>query len=291
MYKIIVLMGEAGTGKDTVMQAILKQNPSLHEIISCTSRPIRDNETPGVNYYYYTPGEFQKKIENGETVSGTDGAHERVITAYKLGDYGGKIDETAILGMLPDDLTTAVNNGLYVKISGADKKAKDFFTLDEENDTIVFNRFKVVDGKVIRAAAGTYTITLCVVIDPEGSTPAYTRDYNSVAINVKEKNDTYSASLKTVASDVKYSEAVSGSSLVLGKLIDAVVDCYQFKKGSSNLSDSQETGLITAVDCSWIPGSNEIYVKSVTLTVEMTIDNAKVKYNYDIAINHIIELK
>ena len=71
MYKIIVLMGEAGTGKDTVMQAILKQNPSLHEIISCTSRPIRDNETPGVNYYYYTPGEFQKKIENGEMLEHT----------------------------------------------------------------------------------------------------------------------------------------------------------------------------------------------------------------------------
>ena len=38
MYKIIVLMGEAGTGKDTVMQAILKQNPSLHEIIKTNSR-------------------------------------------------------------------------------------------------------------------------------------------------------------------------------------------------------------------------------------------------------------
>jgi guanylate kinase len=40
-YKILALIGEAGTGKDTLMREVLKQDPSLHEIISCTTRPPR----------------------------------------------------------------------------------------------------------------------------------------------------------------------------------------------------------------------------------------------------------
>jgi guanylate kinase len=41
MYKIIAIMGEAGTGKNSLMQEILKLKPELHEIISCTTRPMR----------------------------------------------------------------------------------------------------------------------------------------------------------------------------------------------------------------------------------------------------------
>jgi guanylate kinase len=55
MYKIIAIMGESGTGKNSLMQEILKLKPELHEIIPCTTRPMRQGETDGVDYYYYTP--------------------------------------------------------------------------------------------------------------------------------------------------------------------------------------------------------------------------------------------
>ena len=58
MYKIIAIMGEAGTGKDTLMQRVLTADPTLHEIISCTTRPKREGEYEGVNYFYYTPERF-----------------------------------------------------------------------------------------------------------------------------------------------------------------------------------------------------------------------------------------
>lgn len=44
MYKIIALMGKSGAGKDTLMQKLLSLYPNFHEIISCTSRPIREGE-------------------------------------------------------------------------------------------------------------------------------------------------------------------------------------------------------------------------------------------------------
>ena len=45
MFKIIALIGESGTGKDTIIKEILRNFPSLfNEIISCTTRPIREGE-------------------------------------------------------------------------------------------------------------------------------------------------------------------------------------------------------------------------------------------------------
>lgn len=71
MYNIIALMGEAGSGKDRTMQAVLEANPNLHEIISCTTRPMRQGEAHGVNYFYYTPEQFEQKVLDGEMLECT----------------------------------------------------------------------------------------------------------------------------------------------------------------------------------------------------------------------------
>lgn len=71
MYNFIAIMGEAGSGKDRTMQAVLKANPNFHEIVSCTSRPPREGEVHGINYFYYTPEQFTEKILNGEMLECT----------------------------------------------------------------------------------------------------------------------------------------------------------------------------------------------------------------------------
>ena len=71
MYKIIAIMGEAGTGKDSLMQEILKLQPEFHEIISCTTRPKRQGEVEGVNYYYYTPEQFGDRVLHDEMLECT----------------------------------------------------------------------------------------------------------------------------------------------------------------------------------------------------------------------------
>lgn len=71
MYNIIALMGEAGSGKDRTLQAVLAAAPSLHEIISCTTRPKRQGEAHGVNYFYYTPDQFGQKVLDGEMLECT----------------------------------------------------------------------------------------------------------------------------------------------------------------------------------------------------------------------------
>ena len=55
MYNVVALIGEAGSGKDTLMQRILARKPGyFNEIISCTTRPMREGEAEGVNYFYFT---------------------------------------------------------------------------------------------------------------------------------------------------------------------------------------------------------------------------------------------
>lgn len=61
-YKIIALFGPAGSGKDYIQKHIMKTiwgKTHFNEIISCTTRPPREGEKDGVDYYFkQTPAEF-----------------------------------------------------------------------------------------------------------------------------------------------------------------------------------------------------------------------------------------
>lgn len=71
MYKIIALCGKAGAGKDYNLGQLLKTISNSNEIISCTTRPRRDYEAEGVNYYFLTENDFIKKWNNGEMLETT----------------------------------------------------------------------------------------------------------------------------------------------------------------------------------------------------------------------------
>ena len=72
-YTIIALMGKAGSGKDTIMRALLKQ-PAFKgavPIVSCTTRPMRENEKDGIDYHFLTQSEFTDKILSGDMLEAT----------------------------------------------------------------------------------------------------------------------------------------------------------------------------------------------------------------------------
>ena len=52
MGKIIYIMGKSASGKDSIFKAIKKRRPELKEIVSYTTRPIREGEQNGVEYYF-----------------------------------------------------------------------------------------------------------------------------------------------------------------------------------------------------------------------------------------------
>ena len=65
-YKIIALIGEAGSGKDFLLRCAKNKYPEYNEIISCTTRPKRSGEIDGKNYYFLTNKEFDSLVKNGK---------------------------------------------------------------------------------------------------------------------------------------------------------------------------------------------------------------------------------
>ena len=72
-YTIIAIMGKAGSGKDTLCRALLEEPEffNARPIISCTTRPIRDNEKDGVDYHFLTNDEFTNQVLSGEMLEAT----------------------------------------------------------------------------------------------------------------------------------------------------------------------------------------------------------------------------
>ena len=72
-YKILAIMGQAGAGKDFLLKMLIQRNmiPGAKEIVSCTTRPMRDNEQDGVNYHFLTNDEFAEQVVNGEMLEAT----------------------------------------------------------------------------------------------------------------------------------------------------------------------------------------------------------------------------
>ena len=63
---MVILSAASGAGKDTVFKEISRTRSDVCESISATTREPRAGETDGVNYYFLTQSEFEKKIENNE---------------------------------------------------------------------------------------------------------------------------------------------------------------------------------------------------------------------------------
>ena len=63
--KIILLVGKSGAGKDTLARLFSLNHPEVGLVISTTSRPMRENEQDGKDYFFITQEEFDKKIESG----------------------------------------------------------------------------------------------------------------------------------------------------------------------------------------------------------------------------------
>lgn len=64
---LVVLSGPSGVGKGTVREQIFKQPENIFNYsVSMTTRPMREGEVNGCDYYFVSKSEFEKHIENGK---------------------------------------------------------------------------------------------------------------------------------------------------------------------------------------------------------------------------------
>ena len=72
-YQVIALMGKSGAGKDYFQNITCETHPLMfHKIISCTTRPIRDNEKDGVDYNFIPLEDFTRKVLHNKMLEATE---------------------------------------------------------------------------------------------------------------------------------------------------------------------------------------------------------------------------
>lgn len=62
---LVVLSGPSGAGKDAVLDELARRGHRFHRVITCTTRPPRDNERDGVDYFFVTDAQFDELVRTG----------------------------------------------------------------------------------------------------------------------------------------------------------------------------------------------------------------------------------
>jgi guanylate kinase len=74
---LFVISAPSGAGKTSLVKALLERNPRLVVSVSHTTRPRRPNETPGREYWFVTPQQFEERRARGEFLE-----HARVFDNF-----------------------------------------------------------------------------------------------------------------------------------------------------------------------------------------------------------------
>lgn len=143
-YKIIALIGPAGSGKDSLLEHIVNNHSGLHKIVGCTTRPPREGEIDGIHYHFLSAEEFALKVLNFDIIE---------ATTFREWGYGTSIQHLSTdkinIGVFNpaslEILSTYDNIDLYIYYINAPEKTRLIRQLNrEENPDIdeIFRRLK-----------------------------------------------------------------------------------------------------------------------------------------------------
>jgi len=68
MSKIFYLMGKSSTGKDTIFKMLKDEFPELKVIVQYTTRPIREGEKDGEEYYFVSEKGLRDLTKQGQVI-------------------------------------------------------------------------------------------------------------------------------------------------------------------------------------------------------------------------------
>jgi guanylate kinase len=105
--KMIIFTAPSGSGKTTLVRHLLEEFDFLEFSISATTRAKRDYELDGKDYYFLSPEEFKRRLQNNEFIE-----HEEVYEDQYYGTLKSEVERIWSLGktiIFDIDVKGAVN--------------------------------------------------------------------------------------------------------------------------------------------------------------------------------------
>lgn len=167
MKTIFAIVGETGSGKDTILNEVLKDEfikYNVTKIVSKTNRPKRDSETNCIEHIFLSKEEFEKdKVESGDNILAYtkigDNGYEYMATYDQLTDYNFYIiDPNGIKSIVNKKFNDISIIPFYIDCPKNIRRARlkstrsDFDTEFEKrcaNEEAQFEEFKNKDGCAI----------------------------------------------------------------------------------------------------------------------------------------------
>ena len=179
---IIVLLGKSGAGKDAIQNQLVEDG--FERIVTCTTRPMREGEVEGKDYFFLSRNEFENKLLENDIIEyrtyktlvdnnpdiwyyGTpkqelDNEKDYVIILDKEGaenfiDYYGSNDCFTVYVDLDDDTRTkrAMARGSFNMSEWQRRLADDN---DKFKDMSVFADYTIVNNRTVREATSDIEI-------------------------------------------------------------------------------------------------------------------------------------
>ena len=66
--KLIVISAPSGTGKTTVVKRLLEKIPNIIASVSFTTRPMRENEREGIDYFFVDKRKFETMVDSNQFI-------------------------------------------------------------------------------------------------------------------------------------------------------------------------------------------------------------------------------
>lgn len=68
MGKIFYVMGKSSSGKDTIYKHLMEKNPDFRTVVPYTTRPVREGEKDGVEYFFTDDAHLSVMQEAGRVI-------------------------------------------------------------------------------------------------------------------------------------------------------------------------------------------------------------------------------
>lgn len=167
---LLIVAGPAGSGKTTLCDRMLEKfSPNMQRVITSTTRPSRPGEQDRIDYYFFSPEEFEQRVQAGEFYEYAD------VHIYRYGTLKSEIREK-----LAKDIDLLLNIDVqgaatYREVAGSDPllaghvvsvfiKPKDLKQIEErlikrgEDPDEIVRRLKTAEEELLQGPLFDYQI-------------------------------------------------------------------------------------------------------------------------------------